>query len=268
MLAISPTGQTAPVPGIPSGIAGLVFHRGTLYASVVGQRGGKIIAYTGWNGKRFTAARTIFDARRTVGSVNGLAWGPDGRLYAGAGLTGEEFDKHGKPARPSFPHAYTVFSIKPDGRDFRVLARGLRQPWQLTFASGSRYPFVSVLSQEVGQIPPDAIVHAKPGQNYGFPWCFAGVGIACGGGKFAKPLITLPEHSSPMGIQAVGTQLYVALFNGIGKSGPEVVRIPAKAGGKPTPVLTGFVAPLVALGNSGGYLYTGDLSGSIYKVAL
>jgi hypothetical protein len=266
VLAVVPGKPAAPVPGIPSGIAGLVYHEGTLYASAVGAKGGKILALSGWNGTSFAASKTIFNAATTVGSVNGLAWGPDGRLYGGAGLA-VDVNKKGKAKKSPFPHPYTVFSIKPDGSDFKVVSRGLRQPWQLTFVGTSPNPYVSVLSQDSGKIPSDAIVVARPGAHYGFPKCFAGVGLSCKP-RYDKPLIRLPKHASPMGIQAVGDTLYVALFGGIGKSGPEVVTIPAKAGAKPTPFLTGFAAPVVAVGISNGALYAGDLTGSVYQVAL
>jgi glucose/arabinose dehydrogenase len=266
VLAVAPGRAAALIPGIPGGVAGLVFHEGTLYVSVVARNGGKINAYSGWNGTAFTSSKTIFNARKTVGTVNGLALGPDGRLYGGGGLV-VDVNKKGIAKKSPFPHPYSVFSIKLDGSGFRVVARGLRQPWQMTFVGTSRNPFVSVLSQDAGKIPQDAIVVARRGSNYGFPKCFAGVGISCKK-RYAKPLITLPRHASPMGIQAVGNTLYVALFGGIGKSGPEVVTIPAKAGAKPTPFLTGFAAPVVAVGISGGALYAGDLTGSVYRVAL
>jgi glucose/arabinose dehydrogenase len=266
VVAIVPGRAPALVPGIPSGVAGLVYQGGTLYTSAVTGFTGKILAFSGWNGTAFASSKTIFKAAQTVGSVNGLAWGPDGRLYGGAGLA-VDVDKKGKAKKSPFPHPYTVFSILPDGTDFKVVSRGLRQPWQMTFVGTSPNPFVSVLSQDAGKIPRDAIVVAQPGANYGFPKCFAGVGLSCKP-KYAKPLIKLPRHASPMGIQAVGNTLYVALFGGIGKSGPEVVTIPAQAGAKPTPFLTGFAAPVVAVGISGGALYAGDLTGSVYKVAL
>jgi hypothetical protein len=37
-------------------------------------------------------------------------------------------------------------------------------------------------------------------------------------------------------------------------------------GGKPTPFLSGFPAPVIALGIADGNLYTGDESGVIYRV--
>jgi hypothetical protein len=66
-----------------------------------------------------------------------------------------------------------------------------------------------------------------------------------------------------MGLAAQGGKLYVALFDGTGK-GPEVVSLPL-AGGKYTPALVGFPAPVVALGSHGGKVYAGDLTGSVYS---
>jgi hypothetical protein len=81
---------------------------------------------------------------------------------------------------------------------------------------------------------------------------------------FNKPLIFLPPHASPMGIGSLGKKLYVALYTGIG-NGSEVVTIPTK-GGTPTPFVTGFDSPLIALSTHDGYVYFGDQSGTIYKV--
>ncbi len=121
-----------------------------------------------------------------------------------------------------------MFSITTAGTGFKVISRGLRQPWQMTFPQGSSNPYVSVLSQDKGKIPPDAIVVAKPGTNFGFPGCFVGVGIACKGKHYSKPLVRFPKHTSPMGIGSMGSTLYVALF---GKMAVDTVPV---AGGKPT----------------------------------
>jgi hypothetical protein len=67
-----------------------------------------------------------------------------------------------------------------------------------------------------------------------------------------------------MGLGAIGKRLYVALFGGLG-TGPEVVSVPLK-GGKATPFLTGYVAPVLAIGVHRGWLYTGDLTGAVYRV--
>jgi hypothetical protein len=67
-----------------------------------------------------------------------------------------------------------------------------------------------------------------------------------------------------MGLAGIRGKLYVALFNGVGK-GPTVVTMPL-SGGRYSPALVGFAAPVVALGAHGGRLYAGDLTGTIYSV--
>jgi glucose/arabinose dehydrogenase len=146
------------------------------------------------------------------------------------------------------------------------VSEGIRQPFQLAFPQGSKFPYVTSLSQDKGgPAPNDAVIVAKPGQNYGFPTCTWNLPKqkkACAG--MNEPAIFLPPHASPMGIGSIGKTLYVALFGGTGK-GPEVVEMSEK--GQPRPLLTGFAAPVIALGVNEGNIYVGDLTGSIYKVA-
>jgi glucose/arabinose dehydrogenase len=268
--ALAPNATSATlVPGIPSGIAGVVFHSGTLYVSTLSQTGGSILALSQWNGTAFATTKTVLsptDAFKTVGAINGLAWGPDGRLYGGAALN-VDVNKRGVAKKSPYPFPYTVFSIAPTGGKLKIVSRGLRQPWQLTFPGNATSPYVTVLSQDKGRIPRDAIVVAKPGSDFGFPGCFLGVGMTCKGKSFAKPLVSLPIHSSPQGIGSTADTLYVALFGGLQPKTPIVASIPV-AGGTPTPFLTGFVAPVVATNVFGGFVYAGDLTGSIYKVAI
>jgi hypothetical protein len=251
------------VPGVDGILFGLVGDgKGTFYASVFTGKSGSIVALSQWNGTSFGSVKTIFNAAKTVGVVNGLGIGPDGRIYGGAALN-VDVNKKGKLSKKiPYPDPFTVFSINPDGSGFKVVSRGLRQPFQMTFPQGSTSPYVTVLSQDKGKIPPDAIVVAKQGTNFGFPGCFLKVGIACKGKTFGKALVSFPVHTSPMGIGSLGDTLYVALF---GKM--EVDTIPV-AGGKPTPFLTKFAAPVVATNVLEGSLYSGDLTGTIYKVVL
>lgn len=74
----------------------------------------------------------------------------------------------------------------------------------------------------------------------------------------------LPVQASPSGIGIIGNSLYTALYTGIGMSGPEVVSLPL-SGGTATPVLTGFVAPVVGLATYRDSVYVGDLTGSVYS---
>ena len=251
-------GKPVKLPGSPPHVFGLAYSGGTLYVSG-GVRSGGIYAWSGWNGTRFAKSRVVIAPRKGFTSFNGIAVGPDGKLYAGVSLGDKKSDDYSKG---STLYANDVVSIDPDSGKISVVATGLRQPWQPIFVPGHDGPLISDLGQEnLGKKRPiDRVVEAGQGADFGFPSCPASP-AACS--KYDKPLAVFPAHSSPMGLGAHGLKLYVALFGGTGK-GPEVVSMPL-SGGKFTPALVGFVAPVVALAAHGGKLYVGDLTGSIYS---
>jgi glucose/arabinose dehydrogenase len=252
-------GRATKVPGTPRFVFGLAWFNDRLYVSA----GDRIISYRDWNGTRFGSSRVIRRTNRQLKSFNGLAFGPDGLLYTGVGLDPRYDGSRRDPAR----YARTVVSMRPSGRGIKIVARGLRQPFQMTFPEGATSPYVTDLAQETPRrrVPLDQIVVARQGDSFGFPTCVRFVPTDCA--AHDKPLVNLPRHSSPMGIGSFGQTLYVALFGGLEPEKPSVVTIPV-AGGDPTPFLTGFVAPIVGLGINGNQLYVGDLTGSIYRVAV
>lgn len=249
-------GTATRVPGTPPVVFGLAWRSGRLYVST----GRSIVAFGGWDGTRFASRRTISAPRPPFAGFNGLAFGPDGRLYAGVGFRGN-FDY---PKRDPSRYAQSVVRMSATGKRLRTVARGLRQPFQLTFVRGVDFPYVGVLGQETGRIPDDAIVVARPGQDYGYPRCHFGRPRTCRG--FAQPKILLPGHASPMGIGAIGRRLYVSLFGGLKGDGKPVVATVAARGGRPRALLQGFAAPVIALGVHAGTVYVGDLTGTIYAV--
>lgn len=247
-------GTATKIPGTPDIAFGLAWHGKKLYVST----GAKIIAFSGWDGTRFAASKTISAPGGKFGGFNGLAFSPKGRLFAGLSFSSDKYDHVRDPAK----YSQAVVSMTAKGKKLRIVARGLRQPFQLTFVGKQRNPFVTVLGQDSGKVPKDGIVVARPGQDYGFPDCLWGRPKTCRG--FPKPAFFLPKHASPMGIGAIGKRLYVSLFNGLGK-GPVVVTMPS-GGGTPKPFLSGFVAPVIALGIHKGVVYVGDLTSTIYAV--
>jgi glucose/arabinose dehydrogenase len=251
-------GKPVKIPGSPAHVFGLAYSGGTLYVSG-GARGGGIYAWSGWNGTRFAKSRVVVAPRKGFTSFNGIAMGPDGKLYAGVSLGDKKTDDYSKG---STLYANDVVSVDPDSGTVSVVARGLRQPWQPVFVPGHDGPLIADLGQEnLGKKRPiDRVVEAGQGANFGFPLCPAKPATCSG---YDKPLAVFPAHSSPMGLGALGGKLYVALFGGTGK-GPEVVSMPL-SGGKYAPALVGFVAPVVALAAHGGKVYAGDLTGSIYS---
>jgi glucose/arabinose dehydrogenase len=246
-------GKATLVPGTPKDVFGVAWKAGTLYVS----SGRQIIAYGGWNGTTFASKRAVLTASKSLPAIGGLAFSPNGRLYAGALLLNlKKYDHKTDPAK----YAQAVFSLRRNGTDLRLVAEGIRQPFQLAFVNGHRYPYVSNLSQDnTPKInPPDFIVNARPGQDYGFAKCTWFKPKACKG--YARPVKFLPPHTSPMGLGSIGQTLYIAEF------GPgRVVKMSLKTK-VVKPVLTGFRAPIVGLGIHNGFIYVGELTGSVYRV--
>jgi glucose/arabinose dehydrogenase len=252
-------GHAVRLPGSPSYAAGLAWRHGTLYISAQT----RLLAWSAWNGSSFARRRTIFSGQGRFPGFNGLGFGADGRLYTGTSVAeGPSGDDHGPT---SIPHARQLLSFTVNGKDMRVVARGIRQPWQLAFPARSSTPFVTDLAQDDGTdeaAVPDFVLRIKPGQNYGFPGCNWVVLKACAGRP--RPFRFLAPHTDPMGLAIIGTQLYIAEY-GTQSPGPRVVSMPT-TGGALTPLLTGFAQPIVALAAHGGALYVGEQTGQVFSV--
>jgi glucose/arabinose dehydrogenase len=241
-------GKAVKVPGSPQHVFGLAATKSTLYLSTRTA----LLAWSNWNGTSFRAKRVI-RTRAPIGGFRGVAVGPDGLLYVGANTTPV-------PPPPSFA---SVLSVDPATGSATVIASGMRQPWQLLFLPGRELPLVTDLNQDdLGPHRPlDYLIAIKRGANYGFPACPANPRTCA---IYSQPLVKLPAHSSPMGLAYLGGKVYIALYVGLGQ-GPVVVSMPP-GGGRPTPVVSGFPAGVIALGAAGGSLYAGDQSGAIYRV--
>jgi glucose/arabinose dehydrogenase len=242
-------GKAIRVPGSPKHVWGLAAGKNALYLSSIQS----LLAWSGWNGTRFQTRRVI---RTPVGygTFRIPAVGPDGLIYVGATPA----------AAPSPANASASFvSVDPATGATSVIANGIRQPWQPVFLPGHTLPLVSALNQDdLGpHRPPDYLLAIKRGANYGFPACPATPSTCA---SFTPPLVQFRAHASLMGLGYLNGKLYVALYGGLGQ-GPVVVSMPP-SGGAPTPFLSGFPAPVIALGIAGGNLYAGDQSGVIYRV--
>jgi glucose/arabinose dehydrogenase len=258
-------GKATKLANSPAFVAGLAWHKNTLYVSggAITKSGPKwgIWAWSGWSGSDFRNKKQIWKAPKGFDGINGIAWAPNGRLLFGVdvGLLGH--NDHG-PAKT--PYVYDMLSIKPNGKGLKIYARGMRQPWQIAFAKGSKVPFVSDLGQDAGaKNPPDFVLKVKRGDNYGFPKCNQTVAKNCTG--FDKPFQQFAPHTDIMGLAPVGKTLYMTSFVGGGKGTGLVLSIPT-SGGAPKPLLKGFVAPTVGLGTDGTYVYVGELTGMVYRV--
>jgi glucose/arabinose dehydrogenase len=173
-------GKARRLRNAPRTVAGIAWRKGTRKLYVSNNR--RIVVLSRWNGHRFLRSRTIYRGPSGFDGFSGLAFGPDRRLYAGVQLDGATDTK-----ADTSPFARSVVSMKPNGTDIKVVAKGLRQPWQLTFVQGIADPFVSVLADESTPTPPDWIVKAKPGQDYGYPTCTQLQKQPCSGSRTTPP---------------------------------------------------------------------------------
>jgi glucose/arabinose dehydrogenase len=242
-------GRAIRVPGSPQHVYGLAAAKNTLYLSTSAE----LLAWSGWNGTRFRKTRVV-RTPEGYGNFRGPAVGPDGLIYVGA-------DTDPPPPKPNFSASFVA--VDPATGSTSVLATGIRQPWQPLFLPRHALPLVSDLNQDdLGpKRPPDYLLAITRGANYGFPACPASPRTCA---NYTQPFIQFPAHASPMGLGYLHGKVYVALYGGLGK-GPVVVSMPP-SGGRPTTFLSGFPAPVIALGTAGGNLYTGDQSGVIYRV--
>jgi hypothetical protein len=260
-------GTGVKLAGSPQFVAGLTWHQGALYISgaELTATGAKfqILKWSGWNGTTFAKQQAIYTAPKKFQGFNGLAFGPDGRLYVGSDVGLLNNNDHG-PAKS--PYVYSILSMKANGKGLKVFATGMRQPWQFAFTKSSNSPFVSDLGQDSGaKNPPDFVLRVKQGDNYGFPKCNWITKKKCK--RFTKPYKFFAPHTDVMGMAIIGKTLYMTEFSGAGGKGKggEVVSMPL-AGGPVKKVLTGSVAPFVGLGANGGKLYVGELTGTVYSI--
>jgi glucose/arabinose dehydrogenase len=180
---------------------GLLWYRGELYvshvvpnATLAPRHTGRVVAFSGLDGKRFRRRRIVVDGLPTGRHrVDSLAAGPDGRLYLGVG---SDFDDRRSSRRLSA----TVVSFPPRGGRVRVEATGLRNPYGLAFVPGTRRLLVAEHGRDDLGLhrPPEEIDLVRTrgrARWYGFPECWGQGGAPCRGA--VDPLIRLRAHSAP-----------------------------------------------------------------------
>ena len=159
-------GTGVKLAGSPAFVSGLAWHKGALYVAGGTPTSATAATFTiqkwsGWNGTTFASQKAVYTAPKKFQGFNGIAFGPDGRLYVGVDVGLLNNNDHG-PAKS--PYVYSILSMKADGSGLKVFATGIRQPWQMAFAPGSKNPLVSALGQDKGaKNPPDFILQGPSG---------------------------------------------------------------------------------------------------------
>jgi glucose/arabinose dehydrogenase len=140
-----------------------------------------------------------------------IAFGPDGRLYAGVGDAG---DRSNAQSRRSLNGK--ILRMDPDGsaakgnpfKGSRIWSYGHRNVQGLTWDRSRR-----LWATEFGQDRLDEVNLIRRGRNYGWP-IVEGKG-STRGGRFTNPKVTWPtDQSSPSGVAYARGRLYVGALQG------------------------------------------------------
>jgi glucose/arabinose dehydrogenase len=162
-----------------------------------------------------------------------IAFGPDGKLYAGVGETGDTALAQDRGALNG-----KILRMNPDGgvpagnpfKGSLVWTWGHRNVQGLAWDAAGR-----LWASEFGQNTFDEINLIRKGRNYGWP-VVEGKG-STQGGRFTNPLVTWPtSEASPSGVAIIGSTLYAGALQG-----QCVWRIPLHGAsvGKPSKLLAG-----------------------------
>ena len=189
----------------------------------------------------------------------------------------------------------TVSVMDPDGKNQRILARGMRNAVGLRAIDNKLY-VTNMGADHLGDYAPDDTMFAVEPGNYGRPYCYFKKGQVYPDPLFANAdrktdcktvppaFTTFVAHSSPLGLEyfdssaqdaALKNSFLVALHGASKKrlgTGYRVVRVNAQR--KPQDFITGFLGNGVIYGRpcdilrvgSGSFLLTDDYSGVVYYV--
>jgi len=174
-----------------------------------------------------------------------LAFGPDGRLYVPIGAPCNICE-------PSARHGL-IMSMKPDGSDVEVVARGVRNSVGFDWSPLDRSLWFTDNGRDMmgDDVPSDELNHVtKAGQHFGYPYCHQGdvpdpeYGKQRRCDEFVPPVAKLGAHVASLGMRFyTGTQfppeyrnnIFIAehgSWNRSELSGYRVVRVVLDAQGK------------------------------------
>jgi glucose/arabinose dehydrogenase len=132
-----------------------------------------------------------------------IAFGPDGKLYAGVGDAGNTANAQNAGSRNG-----KILRMNPDGSGARVWTLGHRNVQGLAWDRSGR-----LWASEFGQNSRDEVNLIRRGRNYGWP-NVEGVG-STSGGKYTNPKVTWStSEASPSGVAIIGKNLYVGALQG------------------------------------------------------
>jgi glucose/arabinose dehydrogenase len=263
--------------GLPPTL-GVAFHDGWLY---VGRRGG-VTRLRDTNGDRVADVHEpIIDGLPAARhQTDGIAFGPDGRMYIGQGSRSDRGEVLGVDALEA-----GILVADADGANLRVYASGLRNPYDLAFHPRTGELFAADNGRDVpSQGVSDELNVIVDGGDYGWPDCWdRAEGSDCEG--TIAPIALFEEHASADGMLfytgAMFPQwrdnLFITLFGANSRNpdiGKAVVRVELTrdANGAWSATThtwaTGFANPLDIAAGPDGAIYVADFgAGVIYRFA-
>ncbi len=182
-----------------------------LYAYLTTSGDNRIVRFSIDDGA--SSVRPVFTGLRRGPIHDGgrIAFGPDGKLYAGVGETGDR----GLAQDLSSPNG-KILRLNPDGSipagnpfsDSPIWSYGHRNVEGLAWDRAGR-----LWAVEFGQDRFDEVNLIQPGRNYGWP-IVEGTG-STDGGRFTNPKVTWPtDDASPSGGAIIGGTLYIGALQG------------------------------------------------------
>ena len=257
---------------------GIAYHGGWLY---VGRRGG-VTRLRDVNGDRVAdQAEAIIDGLpASRHQTDGIAFGPDGRLYIGQGSRSDRAEIGGID-----PLEASILVAEADGSNLRVYASGLRNPYDLAFHPDTGELFATDNGRDVPSSGvSDELNEIVDRGDYGWPDCWdRGEGTNCEG--TLAPIVLFEDHASADGMMFYSGSmfpqwrgnLFVALYganSGDPAIGKQIVRVELSRGadggwtGEVRPWASSFVNPLDVAEGPDGAIYVADFgAGKVYRFA-
>ena len=243
---------------------GLIWYQDSLY---VASKGG-VDAYTGFDGTKFAAHRTVLTLPAGTGETNGLAVSPSGRLLVGISAPCDH-------CTPTSKLSAAILSFEPDGSDLQVYASGIRAPIALAFYPGTNDLFVTMNQRnDLGTATPgDWLALVGQGQAWGFPACYGQGGTVCAG--VPSPVAELDKHAAVSGVAIVTGQLGSAVGTGalvaewtLGKvQRVALTKDGSGYSGSVSTFVSGLKNPVPVVLGSGASIVIGDwATGIVYRV--
>ena len=221
-----------------------------------------------------------------------LRAGPDGKLYTAVGAPCNVC----KPEQEIYG---TLTRLDPDGKNFEIYARGLRNSVGFDWHPVTRELWLTDNGRDWlgNDAPPDELNHAtKAGLHFGFPHCFGkdlsdpefGKEAACS--QFTPPAWQFPAHVAALGLRfytgvefplGYRQQLFVAQHGSWNRSPPQGYRVVlirfqdgkpiseepfAEGWLRPDGQVTGRPVDVLEMPD-GALLVSDDLAGAVYRIA-